>query len=104
MPVLNDYAFGGYLILRGVRPFIDGRADMYGDDFLAGYAAMMSPDRARLTATLEARGIQWTILGPASPALDVLDRLAGWHRLYQDREAVVHARIANADEPHGRPH
>jgi hypothetical protein len=104
MPVLNDYAVGGYLIFRGVRPFIDGRANMYRDDFLAGYAATMRPDRARLIATLEAHGIQWTILGPASLALDVLDRLAGWHRLYQDREAVVHASIADADDRHGRPH
>ncbi len=34
-PVLNDYDFGGYLIFQGVRPYIDGRADMYGDAFVA---------------------------------------------------------------------
>ena len=33
-PVLNGYDFGGYLIGSNVRPFIDGRTDMYGDDFM----------------------------------------------------------------------
>jgi len=33
-PVLNDYGFGGYLIFRGFKVFIDGRADFYGDAFI----------------------------------------------------------------------
>ena len=34
MPVLNNYDFGGYLIFFGVKVFVDGRTDMYGDAFL----------------------------------------------------------------------
>ncbi|MDV6329139.1 hypothetical protein Q5L94_13915, partial [Idiomarina sp. Sol25] len=34
-PVLNEYAFGGYLIWQGVKPFIDSRADLYGDRFVS---------------------------------------------------------------------
>ncbi len=33
-PVLNAYAVGGDLIFQGLRPFIDSRADLYGDAFL----------------------------------------------------------------------
>ena len=33
-PVLNEYGLGGRLIFAGVRPFIDSRADLYGDAFL----------------------------------------------------------------------
>ena len=32
-PVYNEYSQGGPLVMLGVRPYIDGRADMYGDDF-----------------------------------------------------------------------
>ena len=51
-PVLNDYGFGGYLIWNGVKPFIDSRADLYGDIFLQNYAAITSPDKDALAATL----------------------------------------------------
>ncbi len=44
-PVLNAYAFGGYLIFNGVKPFIDSRADLYGDKFLDTYAAIIRPDK-----------------------------------------------------------
>ncbi len=91
-PVLNDYGFGGYLIFRGVRPFIDGRADMFGDAFLAEYRHMMRPDPALIARTIEARGIAWTLFAPNSPALPALDALPGWHRLYADATAVVHVR------------
>src|SRR5439155_6832644 len=30
-PVLNGYSMGGPLILSGIRPYVDGRGDMYGD-------------------------------------------------------------------------
>ena len=44
-PVLNDFSFGGYLMFSGVQPFIDGRAELYGDAFLHEYdvAARLAP-------------------------------------------------------------
>ena len=39
-PVFNEYAFGGYLIFKGVKPYVDGRADMYGDAFVQEYLAI----------------------------------------------------------------
>jgi len=32
--VLNDYDFGGYLVFAGMAPFIDGRTELYGTDFV----------------------------------------------------------------------
>ena len=93
-PVLNGYDFGGYLIFKGVHPFIDARADLYGDDFLGEYEELMRPDRARLERTIETRRINWTILEPHSGAVGVMDSLQGWHRVYSDDVAVVHARTA----------
>lgn len=34
--IFNSYGWGGYLAWRGVRPFVDGRAEVYGD-FLDEY-------------------------------------------------------------------
>jgi hypothetical protein len=89
-PVLNDYAFGGYLIFHGIRPFIDGRADLYGDAFLARYAAIIHPDPVVLEHTLRDYHVSWTIFSPNNPVVGLLDREPGWHRIYADSTAVVH--------------
>lgn len=92
-PVLNTYGFGGYLIFSGTPPFIDGRADLYGDAFLRAYVEainLKSPEL--LPQLLEKYRIGWTLLSPGIPAVSLLDRLPGWRRLYTDKIAVVHAR------------
>lgn len=90
-PVLNDYSFGGYLIFAHVRPFIDSRADMYGDAFLHRYRSAILPQRAVLEATLRDYRISWTILAPDRPVVALLDTLPHWCRIYADDVAVVHA-------------
>jgi len=96
-PVLNDYAFGGYLIFSGVRPFIDSRAELYGEAMLESYAALIKPNPALLRATIHRYDIRWSILNPTSPIISELDAMPGWHRLYADRFAVVQFR----DNPAG---
>lgn len=93
-PVFNEYGMGGFLVFSGVRPFIDGRTDLYGDRFVLRYGQAAGGDRQALVETLGRYGVEWTILGAGSPAVAVLDGLAGWRRLYADGVAVVHARQA----------
>jgi hypothetical protein len=88
-PVLNAYDFGGYLIFSGIKVFVDGRTDMYGDAFLDRYDVMMKPDRQALGEALARWHIAWTIL-PPGPAATMMDTLPGWHRGYRDTFAVVH--------------
>ncbi len=90
-PVFNDYNFGGYLIFAHVRPFIDGRADMYGDTFLHGYLSATLPEKSALETAFRDYGIRWTILATGSPTIGLLDALPHWCRLYADDVAVVHA-------------
>jgi hypothetical protein len=90
--VLNDYAFGGYLIWAGARPFIDGRADMYGDDFLGRYERIAAGNADALEAALKRYDVAWTIFAPGERATALMDREPGWRRLYADRFAVVHVR------------
>ncbi|HTX48809.1 MAG TPA: hypothetical protein VME40_05395 [Caulobacteraceae bacterium] len=92
-PVFNDYDFGGWLILHGVRVYIDGRADMYGDAFMKNYLAIeRDADPGATTQALWRWKIAWTILHPDSKLAARLDQTPGWRRLYADRYAVVHVR------------
>ena len=91
-PVLNGYRFGGYLIFAHVRPFIDGRADMYGGAMLGLYDKVAGGDPASVEATLARYRIAWTIFPPNERIVPFLDREPGWRRLYSDSVAVVHVR------------
>jgi hypothetical protein len=91
-PVFNDYSFGSVLIFDGIRPFVDSRAELYGDKFLVRYQALIRPDRAALEETLRQYGIAWTIMPPGAPVAEFLDTLPGWGRAYADGFAVVHVK------------
>jgi len=91
-PVLNDYAFGGYLIFNDVRPFIDSRAELYGERFLGRYATMVRPDKPALQAALARYRVRWTIFASDNPAVGAMNAMQGWHILYADRWAVVHVK------------
>ena len=88
-PVFNEYAFGGYLIFKGVKPYIDGRADMYGDAFFAEDQQIQSASQSAMDAAVARYHIRWAILPPDSPLTDALARTPGWKRTYADRYAVV---------------
>ena len=89
-PVLNAAGFGGYLIYSHVRPFIDGRAEVYGDAFISQYVAASTAKKAALETALRDFDIRWTIFEADSPVVSLLDALPRWCRLYADKVAVVH--------------
>ena len=97
-PVLNDYNFGGYLIFEGVRPYIDGRADMYGDAFVAENDLLERGDASALDHAAKTYKVRWAIFRPDRPLVGVLDHTDGWRRIYTGRFAVVFARA-----PWGKP-
>jgi hypothetical protein len=98
-PVLNDYAFGGYLIFEHVRPFIDARVELYGDPMMSLYDKLRSGDREAVESALKRYDIAWTVFAPDERIVSVLDQEPGWRRLYADATAVVHVR---GDAPEGR--
>jgi hypothetical protein len=102
-PMLNSYDFGGYLIFKGVKPFIDGRSDMYGDAQFRRFLQIRSGDRPSLDAAVRRYGVAWTLLQPDEPLVAVLDATPGWRRLYADRYAVVHQRISPPVAPVPQP-
>jgi hypothetical protein len=93
--VLNDLPFGGYLISRGVPVFIDGRAELYGEQFeMAYFRALQLKDVNVFLDLLKTYDIDAVLLTPATPAVSLLDHLGGWERVYTDEHAVLHLRKA----------
>ncbi len=91
-PVMNDYSFGGPLILHGIRPYVDGRGDMYGDRFVLNYAKIVGGDRAAFLEAAQRWNIRWAIAPHRDKKMiAMLDRTPGWRRIRQDRVGVVFA-------------
>ena len=91
--VLNDRAFGGYLIWRQMPVFIDGRAELYGEKFtMAYYNALERNDISQFLGLLEEYGIDGLLLRPGSPTVGLLDHLGVWRRVYADDVAILYVR------------
>lgn len=97
--VFNEYSFGGSLILAGIRPYIDGRSDMYGDPFTLDYFAIVAGDAARWRAANAKWCFGWTVLPPRSPLVRLLDRDPRWRRIYADDTAVIHQAVIDRAQP-----
>jgi hypothetical protein len=91
-PVLNEYGLGGQLIFQGVRPFIDSRADLYGDGFLTRYRHIASPEQKALDDALSEYDIAWTIFPTGHRIIPLLDREPGWRRLIERYGLIIHVR------------
>jgi hypothetical protein len=89
-PVLNDYGLGGQLIFEGVHPFIDSRADLYGDAFLSRYRQIAAPEQDALDRALSDYRIAWTIFPSGHRIISALDRMPGWRRLIDADGVVIH--------------
>lgn len=89
--IYNDFPWGGYLIWNDIRPFIDGRTDMYGPEYLE-----MTLDtlflRPGWEESLERFDIEVALLTPTAPIATMLDRLPEWTEVYRDDRAVVFER------------
>jgi hypothetical protein len=95
-PVLNGYSMGGPLILAGIRPYIDGRGDMYGDDLVIGYSRIMKGDRQAFDQAVARWNIRWAIFPhDASKVLALLDGTAGWKRVASDPAGVIYVRTGS---------
>jgi hypothetical protein len=91
-PVINEYSMGGPLILNGIKPFIDGRTDVYGDLFFKDYLKIVDGDRAAFEHAVRKYGIRWTILQNEGRLARQLDESPEWRRLYSDSVGVIHVR------------
>lgn len=88
----NSYNWGGYLIWRGLPVFIDGRADVYGDEFIFYYlqAFELHEDWQE---PLDDYEIDYVIMETGSPLNTLLAVSPEWEELYQDDVAQILVRV-----------
>ena len=92
-PVLNGYSMGGPLILSGIRPYVDGRGDMYGDELVVGYKRITEGDAAEFEAAVQRWNIRWAILPTRyGKLIALLDRSPQWRRIHQGEAGVIYVR------------
>ena len=91
-PVLNGYSMGGPLILSGIRPYVDGRGDMYGDALVVDYSHIAHGDAQAFDAAVMRWNIRWAILPNGSKLIPLLDRTPGWRRFARDRVGALYIR------------
>jgi hypothetical protein len=91
-PVFNSEAFGGYLIFSGVPVFIDGRIELYGNDFLAAYLAAERGDASALGRLIDRFHPAWALLQAQSPLVATFEAQPHWRRVYADDRAVIDVR------------
>jgi len=95
----NPYQWGGYLIWQltpgPVGPhypvFVDGRADLYGDEFLLDYLDLAAAAPG-WEASLEAWGVRTALVMPEGPLSKAMAASPNWERTYEDEVAAIYVR------------
>jgi len=95
-PVLNGYSMGGPLILSGIRPYVDGRGDMYGDNLVVGFSRISKGDAKLFEETVTRWNIRWAIVPNDSIGLVRLLEAARWRRIHRDKVGAIYVRQPSA--------
>ncbi|MBI5029996.1 MAG: hypothetical protein HZB51_05675 [Chloroflexi bacterium] len=88
----NSYGWGGYLIWRmypQVRVFIDGRADVYGDQFIEDVYLKGYRGGDGWLEPLDRYDVHFVLVEPDAPLASPLASDAAWRKVYEDKQAVV---------------
>lgn len=87
--MFNSYNWGGYLLwtLPDHPVFIDGRADLYGDDLIQQWHDVVNANE-NAQAILAEWNAEWVFLEPGWPVITLLKN-NDWHVLYEDDRAVI---------------
>jgi hypothetical protein len=98
-PMWNDFPWGGYLInaLPGTPVSVDGRTEMYGNQFMYEYA------RVRLAYTpaqpvFDRYDINFALIEPNSPLASELRQSSDWRTAYEDPTAAIFVRRAGQNQ------
>jgi hypothetical protein len=95
--LFNEYSWGDYLIYAIDQPpkvFIDGRADMYGEQIFADYLSIsrLKPDFDTLMGKYH---IDWMLFPLDHPLTRYLQLTPVWQTLYQDDQTVIMSKGKN---------
>lgn len=93
-PMFNSYNIGGYLMyhLPEYPVFVDGRTDLYDDEFLRAYLKAVNalPGWEDL---LQNHHINLIVIEKDIPLALVLENATGWKKIYSDNASVIFSKI-----------
>lgn len=98
--MFNPYNWGGYLIWAlwpDYRVFVDGRTDLYGDEFLHQYLDVWLA-RPGFEQTLATYNVNLVLVGPHDTLSNRLACDGGWDKVYQDQVAVIWVRAGSRQQ------
>jgi hypothetical protein len=99
------YDWGGYTIYKlypEYRVFVDGRADLYGDDLLQQFQTAVQL-RTGWREVLDRWGVRAVLLPPHCALAQALVLDPNWHLEYRDAQALLLLRTARSSENGGAP-
>jgi hypothetical protein len=101
--MLNDYAYGGYLIWAvPTQPvFVDGRADVFEATGVLNEFGKWATLESDPETLLNKYQIDFCLLARQSPMVHVLPLLHNWKLVYSDDLSVIFQRTAPLNEPRG---
>jgi hypothetical protein len=91
-PILNHYNFGGYFIWKlypDYPVYIDGRADLYGDQYLRDFAQTYYVTDPGWYEPIQKWGIRTVVLPPGAPMIVALRLKGVWRQVYSDSQATI---------------
>jgi hypothetical protein len=91
-PMLNTYAFGGYLVWAGQKVFIDGRGDLYERGGVLSDYMHISRLKPGTLAVVKSYGVRSCLLERDEPLATLLSSVPGWKRVYADKLSALFVR------------
>ncbi|WP_420641764.1 hypothetical protein [Candidatus Leptofilum sp.] len=89
--IYNTYEWGGYLIWRRIPVFIDGRTELYGNEFFS-YYLQTTRVRENWQQPLDEMAVDLVLLRRSSALATVLQVSTDWQEVYSDHLARVFIR------------
>ena len=88
--VFSTYEWNDYLIWSAPsrKVFIDGRADMYGDEFLAAYVRLYNQSD-NWEAAFQRFGVRTAMIEASSPLTSQMRNKPDWLEVYRDDQAII---------------
>lgn len=93
--IYNHYEWGGYLIWRRIPVFIDGRTELYGDEFFLSYLKAFEA-RQDWHKPLNEYEVETVIMPYNSALATVLTTNSLWEVVYMDTQAQIFRRAGAA--------
>ncbi len=95
------YDWGGYSIWKlypEYRVFVDGRADLYGDDLLRQSIRTVMQLRTGWREVLDHWNVEAVLVPPSSSIAQALLLDPNWHKAFSDSKAIILLRVASAGQ------